>query len=236
MNLRLESRSWEEKTDNINLLIEKRLKRSRSPAKRTGSSDDRRVEKWRLPGWKCRGKDGVLSLDRQSLWQQNAEHISQNNHTMFDKLQSIKMVGCCCCANAFPIFPCWLMYRKSCVYHALSALRQCCILHAISPCTVISTPCYLHGQELYVCSIKCVLYKSTIINEKCVHKVNGRDKEGKEKMWRLTNSWQIAAWTALGSLGFILRESTVTQMHFTHTHFTGGNSSCSRACFWTCTM
>lgn len=69
VNLTLDSgRSWEEKIDHINLLIRKELKKSKEvQRKRTGSSDDRRVEEWRLPGWKCRGKDDVQSLDSASV-------------------------------------------------------------------------------------------------------------------------------------------------------------------------
>lgn len=59
-----------------------------------------------------------------------------------------------------------LMHRRSCVCHALSALRRSGLLHAIFTCTVKTnqwqqTPCCLNGGLFYT-----DLQQSAIINEK----------------------------------------------------------------------
>ena len=87
------------------------------------------------------------------------------------------MMGCCYCANTLT-FPGYLMYRNSCVCHALSALGRRGLSHALSIySTVRNKPCCLNGEELQYLVWSLII--CNVINE--VHKQDGRDKEGERK-------------------------------------------------------
>lgn len=61
-----------------------------------------------------------------------SEHTYQSNYIQYCiKDMRYKMVGCCCCANAFYIFPFLFQCSGKDVCHALSVLKRTSLQHAI---------------------------------------------------------------------------------------------------------
>lgn len=110
-----------------------------------------------------------------------------------------KMVGCCCCENAFYIFPFLFQCSGKDVCHALSVLKRTSLQHAIFNQTVKNkqwqqTPCRLNGEFFLKASHQLTHFSNhlelimKILNAGRRWGRNGEERKDVKVQWQLTDA------------------------------------------------